>query len=347
MKVVKTVCRFAVLAAALAVFPPTPPARAQEFTMRLHHFLPLQAVVPAKAIQPWIDKVEKESGGRIEIQHFPTMQLGGKPPGLYDQARDGVVDIVWTLMGYTPGRFPKTEVFELPFIATTAEATSRAFYDYAHKNALGEFSEVRPLVFHTHGPGLLHLRGDGIEKLEDMRGRKIRAPTRIIAKMLDHLGATAVGMPVPAVPEALSKGVIDGAVIPWEVALPLKIHDLADSHTSFSGENALYVATFMLAMNKDSYERLPADLRAVIDANSGIETSALFGRAMAAGDKAGLAKAKTTDNKIVVLDEAETARWREAARPVVSEWLAEMKEKDIDGEALLKDARALIDRYSR
>lgn len=322
-------------------------ASAQEFTLRLHHFLPLQASAPAGAIQPWIDKVEAESGGRIEIQHFPTMQLGGKPSGLYDQARDGVVDIVWTLMGYTPGRFPKTEAFELPFIATTAESTSRAFYEYARKLALDEFSETHPIVFHTHGPGLLHLRGDAIEKLEDLRGRKIRGPTRIITKMLNHLGATAVGMPVPAVPEALSKGVIDGAVIPWEVALPLKIHDLADSHTSFSGDRALYVAAFMMVMNKDSYERLPPDLRAVIDANSGVETSALFGRAMAAGDRAGLAKAQASGKPIITLDEAETARWREAARPVVSEWIAEMRERGIDGEALLRDARALIDRHSR
>ena len=90
---------------------------AQEVTLRLHQFLPAQGTVPAKALSSWIKKIEEESKGRIKIQMFNPMQLGGTPPQLYDQARDGVADIVWTIQGYNPGRFPKTEVFELPFIA--------------------------------------------------------------------------------------------------------------------------------------------------------------------------------------------------------------------------------------
>jgi len=317
-------------------------AAAQEVTLRLHQFLPMQSSIPAGAITPWIAAVEAESGGRIRIEHYPSMQLGGAPPALYDQARDGVVDIVWTVLGYTPGRFPRAEAFELPFMVTTAEATSRAFDAYARAYAMDEFAEVRPLVFHTHGPGLLHVRGAGVTRLEDMKGLTLRGPTRIVTGMLGDLGATAVGMPVPAVPEALSKGVIDGVAIPWEVTLPLKVAELVSTHTELSGDRGLYTATFILAMNKDSYNALPDDLKAVIDRHSGAETAALFGRAMDEVDVIGRARAVAAGNTVIVLDAAEVARWRAASAGVVDRWLAEIAARGIDGAALLQATQALI-----
>ncbi len=333
-----------ILAAALLA--PGASAQAEEVILRLHQFLPPQATIPSKAIDPWIEKVEQESGGRIEVQHFPAMQLGGAPPSLYDQARDGVVDIVWTVLGYTPGRFNKTEAFELPFMVTNGEATSRAFHEYVTKNALDEFADVKPILFHTHGPGLLHVKGDGVQSIDDMEGLKLRGPTRVITAMLESLGASAVGMPVPAVPEALSKGVIDGAVIPWEVTVPLKVPELVDSHTGFEGDRGLYTATFALVMNRDSYESLPEDLKAVIDANSGIEAAAAFGAAMDAGDIVGREKAEQSGNTIIILDEAETKRWREAAQPVIDDWIQSMQEEGVDGAALVGEARGLVEKHS-
>ena len=322
------------------------PAGAQEVTLRLHQLLPPQATIPANAITPWIEKVEAESGGRIAIQHFPSMQLGGAPPSLYDQAREGVVDIIWTVLGYTPGRFPKTEAFELPFMVSTGEATSRAFHEFVLRHAMDEFADVHPIALHTHGPGLIHVRGEGVRSLEDMAGLKLRGPTRVITGMLDELGATAVGMPVPAVPESLSKGVIDGAVIPWEITLPLRVAELVDTHTGFSGDRGLYTATFIFAMNKDSYARLPDDLKRVIDDNSGPDVAALFGAAMDAGDTAGLRVAQQAGNAIITLDAAETARWREASQPVIDDWIAEMAAEGHDADALVAEARALIARHS-
>ena len=336
-----------VAAALLAVTMAAPLAQAQDVTLRLHQLLPPQATIPALAITPWIENVQQESGGRIKIDHYPSMQLGGAPPSLFDQARDGAVDIIWTVLGYTPGRFPKSEAFELPFMVTTGEATSKAYYDYVQKHALDEFKDVKPLALHTHGPGLIHVKGNGVRALEDMKGLKLRGPTRIITNMLGKLGATAVGMPVPAVPEALSKGVIDGAVIPWEVTVALKIAELTNTHTGFTGDNGLYTATFAMVMNKESYAKLPDDLKKVIDANSGLETAALFGQAMDKGDKIGLKIAQDRGNAIITLDAAETARWQKAAEPVVEEWVAEMKGKGVDGAALVADAKALIAKYSK
>jgi TRAP-type C4-dicarboxylate transport system substrate-binding protein len=321
-------------------------ASAQEVTLRLHQFLPLQSTIPGDAIEPWIERVEAASGGRIEIQHYPSMQLGGAPPSLYDQARDGVVDIIWTVLGYTPGRFHKTEAFELPFMVTSGEATSKAFHEYVMENALEEFADVKPLVFHTHGPGLLHVKGRTVRGIGDMEGLKLRGPTRVITAMLERLGATAIGMPVPAVPESLSKGVIDGAVIPWEVTLPLKVAELVDSHTGFEGEHGLYTATFAMVMNKDSYESLPDDLKKAIDDNIGIETAGMFGAAMDAGDVVGEKVAREAGNTIVMLNAAEQEKWREAAQPVIDEWIESMDAEGADGAALVEKARSLISAHS-
>jgi len=332
-------------AAASTLFAGTALAQ-QTMTLRLHQMLPPQATIPAKAIVPWAQKVEAESGGRIKIQLFHAMQLGGAPPQLFDQARDGVVDITWTVLGYTPGRFNKSEVFELPFMSGSAEQSSRAFQEYVEKFAADEFRDVKLIAVHTHGPGLFHTKAP-VTGLESLRGMKIRGGSRIINNMLTKLGANPVGMPVPAVTEALSKGVIDGTTIPWEVTPALKVSELVKNHTTFAGQQGLYTQTFAFSMNRSAYDKLPADLKKVIDNNSGIETAAMFGRAMDEGDKVGRAIAEKAGNNIVALDVAETQRWRRTAGTVETDWVNEMKGKNIDGAKLAAEARALIAKYSK
>lgn len=321
-------------------------ADAADVTLRVHQMLPPQAAIPAKGLVPWAEKVEKESGGRIKVQHFPTMQLGGKPPDLFDQAKDGVVDVVWTVLGYTPGRFPKTEAFELPFMSGSAEASSKAFQEYVEKNAMDEFKDVKLLAVHTHGPGLFHSK-DPINKLEDLKGMKVRGGSRVINIMLEQLGATPVGMPVPAVGEALSKGVIGATTIPWEVVPSLKVQQIVKNHTGFTGAKGLYTQTFAVAMNKASYDKLPADLKKVIDANSGIEFAAKLGRVMDEADKLGLSLAQKAGNNVITLDAAETARWQRAANGVRAVWFKEVGDKGMDGPKLAAEAEALINKYSK
>lgn len=320
--------------------------QAQDVTLRIHQFLPAPAPVPKNFIAPWAEKVTAESNGRIKFELYPAMQLGGAPPGLYDQARDGVVDIVWTLAGYTPGRFPKSETFDMPFLPASAEATSQAAWDFYEKHLKDEFADTHVITVHTHGPGLLHVKGNGVAKLEDMKGLKMRGPTRVVTAMLTALGATPVGMPVPAMPEALSKGVIDGTVVPWEVTTPLKVAELVNSHTNFAGSRGLYTTFFLFTMNKESYAKLPDDLKKVLDANSGAATAKWVGKVMDDGDLPGLKAAQARNNKIITLDAAETARWKAAAQPVVDNWVNEMKGKGIDGAALIADAKALIAKYA-
>ena len=321
-------------------------ALAQQVTLRLHQMLPQQATIPAKALIPWAQKVEADSGGKIKVQLFHAMSLGGSPPQLFDQARDGVVDLTWTVLGYTPGRFNKAEVFELPFMSGSAEESSRAFQEYVEKYAADEFKDIKLIAVHTHGPGLFHTKTP-VTGLESLRGMKVRGGSRVINNMLTKLGATPVGMPVPAVTDALSKGTIDGTTIPWEVTPALKVSELVKNHTTFAGKQGLYTQTFAFSMNKASYDKLPPDLKAVIDKNSGIETAAMFGRAMDEGDKVGRQIAERAKNNIVALDVAETQRWRRTAASVETDWINEVKGKGIDGAKLAAEARALIEKHSK
>ena len=321
-------------------------AWAQTVTLRFHQMLPPQATIPAKAIKPWAEAVEKASGGRIKVQLFPSMQLGGKPPELFDQAKDGVIDLTWTVLGYTPGRFPKTEAFELPFTTGSAEASSKAFQEFVQTQAMDEFKDVKLIAVHTHGPGMFHSK-DPINKLEDLKGMKVRGGSRVINIMLEQLGATPVGMPVPAVGEALSKGVISATTIPWEVVPAVKVQQIVKNHTGFSGDKGLYTQTFAVAMNKASYDKLPADLKKVIDVNSGMTAAAMFGRAMDDGDKAGLALAQKAGNNIITLDAAETARWQRAAAGVRAVWYKEVAAKGLDGPKLAAEAERLIAKHAQ
>ncbi|WP_127599411.1 TRAP transporter substrate-binding protein [Nitratireductor alexandrii] len=321
-------------------------AFAQDVTLRMHQFLPAQANVPKLVLDVWAKDVEEASGGRIKVEHYPSMQLGGTPPQLMDQAIDGTVDVIWTVVGYTPGRFPRVEVFELPFMMTNADATSRAYWDLFDKEMKDtDFKDVHIIGTWVHGPGMIH-SSKPVNGLADMKGLKLRAPTRIITGLLGELGATAVGMPVPAVTEALSKGVIDGAVIPWEVTAALKVPELVSNHTEFGGDHALYTTAFVLAMNKERYESLPDDLKKAIDDNSGREFSAFAGRTQASADGPSKQAAVDRGNNIITLDEDEVARWKEAAQPVYDKWVEEMEAKGIDGQALIDEARALIEKYT-
>ncbi len=321
-------------------------AFAQEVTLKLHQFLPAQANVPVQVLDVWADKVEADSGGRIKVERYASMALGGKPPELIDQAIDGVADVVWTVVGYTPGRFPSTEVFELPFMMTNAEAVSRAYWEmFETRMKDTEFKDVHILGTWVHGPGLLHSKNPVI-KPSDLNGVKIRGGARTVNSLLTKLGATPVGMPVPAVSEGLSKGVIDATTIPWEVTTALKVSELVKNHTEFGGK-ALYTLTFVLAMNKPKYESLPDDLKKVIDDNSGMEFSAFAGKTQEAADGPAREIAVKLGNNIIVLDDAQVAEWEAAAAPVVDEWIADVTSKGLDGKALVEEARALIKKYTK
>ena len=324
----------------------TGPANAQEFTLKLHHFLPPVAMSHKTMLVPWADKVMKESGGRIKIEVYPAMQLGGKPPQLIDQVRDGIVDIVWTLPGYTPGRFTKTEVFELPFMHRDTASTNKALTKFLETNG-DEFSDYHVIAMFVHAGQVFHSIKP-IRTAADLEGQKIRTPTRTGGWMIEAMGATPIGAPVPKIPELLSKGVVDSVMIPFEVTLPLKVNELVDYHTILGGDvERINTTTFIIAMNKDSYAKLPDDLKKVFDDNSGAALSDWLAEIWDAAELPGIAKAKES-GEIITMSEAEVAKLRaNVEQPVIDHWVGEMKAKGVDGQALVVEARALIAKYRK
>ena len=323
-------------------------AAAQEVTLKVHHFWNPQAMPPSRILQPWCDKIAAESNNRMKCQIFPAMQLGGTPPQLIDQVKDGVVDIAFTLPGYTAGRFPVMEVFELPFMTNSAEAGAKAAWDYYVKYGQKEFASVKPLMFSVHDEGYLHTRAKPIHTLADLKGLKFRAPTRMTNKLLASLGATPVAMPLPAVAEAVNKGVIDGFLLPWEVIPSVKLQEMVKYHSETDESRpALYTSVFTIAMNKAKYDSLPADLKAVIDRNSGAGLSAQAGKIWDESQAVGRKPAVDRGNTFHKIPAAEIDNWIKASSGLYDEYVANMDKAGMPGKQMLQEARDLLSKYKK
>ena len=320
----------------------------QSVTLKFHTFMAPLSNVWLTMHKPWMDKVDKDSGGRIKFEAYPAMQLGGTPVQLYDQARVGVVDVVWTLPGNTAGRFPRIEAFELPFMMNNAEATSKAYWEYFQTQCSDEFKETQVLALHVHGPGMFHSANKLIKSAADVKGMKVRGPTRQVTKMLGSLGAIPVGMPLPQIPDALSKGTIEACVIPWEVVPSVKVHELTKFHSEFPASSpALYTTTFVMAMNKAKYEGLAPELKKVIDANSGQATSAWLGKTQQGNDPNGRKSASDRGNTLYTFSAAEAQEFIKLSSHVDEEWVADMDKRGFKGAALLKSAKDLVAKHGK
>ncbi|HRD78081.1 MAG TPA: TRAP transporter substrate-binding protein [Hyphomicrobiaceae bacterium] len=323
------------------------PAAAQAVTLKLHHFLPAVSNVHNKLLLPWAKKLADETKGALKVDVAPGMSLGGKLPELYDQARDGVVDMIWTLPGATAGRFPSTEVFELPFVAARrGVVNARAAQEFADQHLGAETKEVQLLSYWCHDHGLIHASRQ-IKTMDDLKGLKLRSPTRLAGEALTALGAAGIGMPITQVPESLAQKVIDGCVVPWEVVPAIKVHELVKFHTEIPGSPTLYTASFVLTMNKAKYAGLPAELKKVLDANSGQVFAGMAGKMW---DDAGAAvhdMVKAKGNTISSIAEDEKGRWIKATEPVIAKWIDQVKAKGLDGAKLIAAAKALVAKHDK
>ena len=276
------------------------------------------------------------------------MSGGGTPPQLVDRVKDGVDDVTITLPGYTAGRFPAMEVFELPFMTNSAEVGARAAWDYLNKHALKEFPGTKILATWVHDEGYVHTNGRQVKMLADFKGLKMRAPTRQTNQLLAALGASPVGMPLPAIPDAVGKGTIDGFLLPWEVMPSLKLHEMVKFHTETDPSRpALYSAVFIFAMNQAKYDSLAPDLKKVIDANSGAALSQQIGRIWDNSQAAGRKAAQDRGNTFHTVPAAELDNWVKASGGLVDEWVADLDKRGYNGRALLNDARELLVKYRK
>jgi len=319
---------------------------AESVTLKFHSFPPMPANSNAKFVKPWADKVTAESNGEITVEMYASMQLGGKPPQLVDQVREGVVDIIWTVAGYTPGRFPHLEAFELPFMPASAEATSQAAHEYMMTIGAEDLKDYKVLAVHVHAPGTIHTKDTLVKSASDLNGLKMRGPTRVISQMLGGLGATPVGMPVPQVAPSLSKGVIDGMVVPWEIMPSFKLHELTKSHTTLSGDRGLYTAPFLLLMNKAKYEAMSDAQKKVIDDNSGMALAKLAGQLWDGFEAPARALAEKAGGEFHELSGAELDEMKAAGVTLVDAWIEKANGDGLDGAALVETARSLVAKYA-
>lgn len=312
-------------------------------TLRLHHFLVEEAPVHQKVLLPLARKIERESQGELRIEVHHGMRLGGAPTDLFDQARDGVVDIAWVMPGYSLGRFSRLEVFELPFIMSDRVSTSLAAWDFAQRHALDELQGVKLLSVHVLGAGGFHGMHGPVRRLEDFRGLRLRAPTQRTFDFARALGAQAVMCTPAEMRRRMLAGELDSAMLNWDFAGSTRTIEIARYNTETDAAQAgVYTSVILLVMNPQRFNTLPEAARAVLDANSGPALGRWIGDAMAGGEDFWRARAIALGNEVNSIAADELERWQDAAHTATQAWLAEMHRRGLDGESMLLDARGAV-----
>lgn len=274
------------------------PAGAAEVTLRFAHFWPPVSSTHKVLFQGWADAVQEQSDGRIAVELYPSATLA-KPPAQYEAVKNRIADVTATVLGYTANRFPLTQVVELPGIVSEAVQGSCVVQSLYDEGLIaGEFEDTHPVFLFTHGPGHIHTRDKLIREPADFAGLRIRRPTTVVGALLEGLGAQPVGMPAPESYQSMQRGVIDGVSLPWEGALVFRLLELAQKHT----EIGMYSLSFIVTMNKEVYEGLDDELKAVIDANSGAAWSKRAGEVFTDLDIKGRAAAVEAGHEIVTIE---------------------------------------------
>ncbi|MEM9269097.1 MAG: TRAP transporter substrate-binding protein [Pseudomonadota bacterium] len=317
------ICRFAVAAtAALMGF--TSHAVAKD--LRFAHFMPPVTWQHTDLFTGWAEAVEEASGGEVKVTIFPAQTLGKAPAG-YDNAKNGIADVTWTVNGYTAGRFPLTQVIELPGLFERAEVGSCALQKLYDSGALdAEYTETRPIFFHVHAPGHIHTKDKAITSPADLKGLKIRRPTAVIGTLLEELGAEPVGMPAPTIYENLQKGVIDGYMLPWEAIPGFRLTELTGNTTEFG----LYSSAFITTMNKKTYDGLSDAGKAAIDENTGMKWALIAGKGFDDSDTRNYPKVEEVSD-IYRIPDSERAEWQAAADRAKELYLSELDGKGLPG----------------
>lgn len=322
-------------------------AKDEKTTLIVHHFMSAKAPTHTKLLMPWAKKLEEQSHGKIKVEIYPSMTIGGKPNELYKQVRDGSVDVAWTLAGYTPGVFPRTEVYELPTVHKgDSLATSIAIRE--NMDLIKEdFTDVMPLLIHVAAGNAIHTVDKKIEKVEDLKGLKLRTPSRTGAWLIEEYGAEPVGMPLPTLPQALSKKALDGGLVPFEVFPAYKLHQLTKYSAEGVNKERFGTSVFMMLMNKDKFNNLSKELQDIILANSGMELSKYAGNLFMEIEEPGKKLQNESGGEVIKISEEDMKGFDAAGEKVVSKWIDEANKNGIDGQKLVNSAREAISRNSK
>lgn len=333
--------------AALAFGLGTSGLMAQEVTLKVSHFLPPTSSYQKNVLEPWCAKLATDSGNKLKCQIYPAMQLGGTPPQLVDQVKNGVADIIWTSPSYSTGRFPYTEALEQPFVLPPGGlAGSKAMWEYYTKVGSKDYADYKMLAMFSGSGVIFSTATKPLLGLDTFKGVKLRSSSRAAAKLVSALGGSPVNMPPAQITEAISKGVVDGAVATWELVPAVKLEEVAKYHMEGPANLPGFTMNpLVMLMNKQKYDNLHPELKAVIDKNSGMSLVELAGKAW---DAATVDARKTTTaagNKTLVIKPEDYEAIRKASAHVELEWAKEVAPKGLDGAALIRQARAIGAQY--
>jgi len=288
----------------------------------------------------WAAQIERASGGSLKIVLSEAPMA--KTQGQYDVAKDGVADLAFPVLGYTPGRFEIVRGVELPFLSTSAEQGSRAIWDWYTRN-LGdeEFKDVKLITLFVPGPGILHTKTE-VKTIEDLAGMRLRVGGGGVA-IARALGAVPVAMTAPEAHQALLRGTTSGTLFPWEAIAGYRLTGLVPYHLEIPG--GLYTTVFAVVMNKAKYESLSPEHKALIDRFGGAYGAAFIGRHWDQADQESREEALADGETVQTLAPAELKRWRARMAFMDSEWNAKMNERGLDGAALLADLRNAVSKF--
>ena len=292
-------------------------------TLRYAHIKSASSWQNQVIFEDWAAAVEDAAGDALDVQVFPAQTLGKAAAG-YDNAVAGIADVAWTVPGYTAGRFPLSQIIELPGLFDTGAVGSCAFQKLYDSGALDEeYEETHILFVHTHDPGHLHTADKVVRTLDDMKGLKLRRPTQVVGDLLTGLGAEPIGMPAPNTYEAVQRGAIDGYMLPWESVDSFRLDELTENHTVFG----FYALAFIATMN---YDALSPEARAAVDANSGMKWAVTAG---AGYDEAGakVLERLRAESTVIELSDEERAKWMEVARKASDAYVTSLNEQGLPG----------------
>jgi TRAP-type C4-dicarboxylate transport system substrate-binding protein len=277
----------------------------------------------------WAKEIEKRTDGRVKITVFfgGTLTPADK---CYDGVVRGISDIGFSVLAYTRGKFPLTEVADLPLGMKNGLVASKVINEFYKKFKPKELDEVQVMYLHGHGPGILHSK-KAINKLEDVKGIKIRC-TGMAAKIAGALGATPVAMPMGETYDALSRGVVDASMAPQEALQGWKWGEVVKFTTECFG--ASYSSGMFVVMNKDKWNSLPPDVQKIIE-KINEEYIEKQGKTWDEIDKAGRDATLKLGNKIISLSQDEDWKWQKAVKPLLDEYKKNMKEKGLPGDEVL------------
>ena len=299
-------------------------------------FFPPNHVQIRDVVAPWARNIERLSGGSVAVSIRTDAALGPAPTQ-FDLARDGVADIAIGLPAYTPGRFPLSSVFELPFLVSDAESGSIVLWEIYRTHLQREYSDVKVLWMFVHGPGQL-LTQKPVRTLEDLRGMKIRSPGPTMFRVLEKLGAVPVAAPMDRAYDMLIAGEVEGAVAPWEAVVPFRLHE----QCGFATVLDLYTLPFFAVMNRRKYDALPPSIRKILDENSGESMAFRAGEAFDAAESAGKALFLETGGRLSPLAPEEKQRWNRIAFGVGDDWAAEMNRRGLPGVEIIEAVTELL-----